>query len=255
MLSQRYIRVSEDFGDEECEVPLEDDGTLLLATLQSIFPSATGLKFRGPTNCYRAVKIDTESKFHPPGASDLDGWGCDKINYLCVFPKTVEAKASEDWAESTPEKKAKPVEEKPAEKPTTSQPKTVDLIILNLSPQTAEIDLRTYFESKFGPLVMAELKRDRKTGSSRRFAFIRFEKYKDQMRALGKAQHKIDGQMVRVGLPDYRDPSELYQENKCFIGRVNEAIKAGDLKEFFSQFGEIVEVSYPKKFKGYAFVS
>lgn len=254
MLSQRYIRVAEDFGEEECEVPLEDDGTLLLATLQSIFPSVTGLKFRNPlTNCYRAVKIDGASKFHPPGASEIDGWDCDKINYFCVFPKNLtEAKPSDDWTETTPEKKvAKPVEEKAS----ANQPKTVDLIILSLSPQTAEADLRNYFESKYGPLVMAELKRDRKTGSSRRFAFIRFEKYKDQMRALGKVQHKIEGQQVRLALPDYRDPSELYQENKCFIGRVNEAIKAGDLREFFSQFGEIVEVSYPKKFKGYAFVT
>lgn len=256
MLSQRYIRVSEEFGEEECEVPLEDDGTLLLATLQSIFPRVTGLKFRNPlTNFYRAVKIDPELKFHPPGASETDGWDCDTINYICVFPKAlVEAKAPEDWAETTPEKKAtKPVVVE--EKPTSSLPKTVDLIILNLSPQTAEIDLRNYFETKYGPLVMAELKRDRKTGSSRRFAFIRFEKYKDQMRALGKIPHKIDNQQVRVALPDYRDPSELYQENKCFIGRVNEAIKSNDLREFFSQFGEIVEVSYPKKFKGYAFVT
>lgn len=75
------------------------------------------------------------------------------------------------------------------------------------------------------------------------------------MKALGQTKHKIDGQQIRVGLPDYRDPSELYQENKCFIGRVNEAIKSGDLREFFSQFGEIVDVSYPKKFKGYAFVT
>lgn len=75
------------------------------------------------------------------------------------------------------------------------------------------------------------------------------------MRALGQVKHKIEGQQVRVGLPDYRDPSELYQENKCFIGRVNEAIKASDLREFFSQIGEVVEVSYPKKFKGYAFVT
>lgn len=75
------------------------------------------------------------------------------------------------------------------------------------------------------------------------------------MRALGQVKHKIEGQQIRVGLPDYRDPSELYQDNKCFIGRVNEAIKAGDLREFFSQFGEIIEVSYPKKFKGYAFIT
>lgn len=46
MLSQVCIKVCEDFGEEELEVPLEDDRTLLLTTLQSIFPGSTGLKFR-----------------------------------------------------------------------------------------------------------------------------------------------------------------------------------------------------------------
>lgn len=136
-----------------------------------------------------------------------------------------------------------------------AQPKTVDLIVLNLSSNTTEETLREYFESKFGSLLMVELKRDRKTGASRRFAFIRFHNYKEQMKALQQLRHKIDNQQIRLALPDFRDPSELYQENKCFVGRVNEQIKAGDLREFFSQFGDIVEISYPKKFKGYAFIT
>lgn len=45
MLSQTScIKCSEEFGAEECEVPLEDDGTLLLTTLQSVFPGAKGRK-------------------------------------------------------------------------------------------------------------------------------------------------------------------------------------------------------------------
>ena len=257
MLSQSlYIKVCEDFGEEECEVPLEDDATLLLTTLQSMFPKATGMKFRNPlTNCYRAVKIDQKNgdlRFHKPGVGE-DGWDSINIIYICVFPKSVEPKV--DDAPETSEKVSKPAEDSSMNISTGAQPKTVDLIILNLSLQTEESELRNYFETKFGPLLMAEIKRDRKTGNSRRFAFIRFKSYKDQMKALGQTKHKIDNQQVRVALPDYRDPSELYQENKCFIGRVNEAIKAGDLREFFSQFGEIVEVSYPKKFKGYAFVT
>lgn len=253
MLSQLYIKVCEDFGEEECEVPLEDDGTLQLATLQSCFPGATGLKFRNPlTSNYRAVKIDCSSKFHPPGICEDDLWACKSITYICVFPKNVDTKVDD-----TPEPAEKVTKPTPAaeELPSANQPKTVDLIILNLPQQTAEEGLKSYFESKFGPLLMAEVKRDRKAGTSRRFAFIRFKNYKDQMKALSQLKHKIDGQQVRVALPDYRDPSELYQENKCFIGRVNEAIKSNDLREFFSQFGEIVEVSYPKKFKGYAFVT
>lgn len=212
------------------------------------------MKFKNPlTNVYRVVKLDNEQKFHAPGITEEDGWDCENVNYICVFPKVFpsESKPLDDWAQAADltEKSEKVTE------PTVAQPKTVDLIILNLSPQTAEESLREYFELKFGPLLMAEIKRDRKTNASRRFAFIRFKNYKDQMRALGQMKHKIDGQQVRLALPDYRDPQELYQENKCFIGRVNEAIKAGDLREFFSQFGEIVEISYPKKFKGYAFVT
>ena len=253
---ERCIKVCEEFGEEECEVPLESDGTLLLTTLQSCFPGTTGLKFRNPkSGIYRIVKLDSQLKFHPPlSGNEDDGWDCEQITYLCVFPKAaVETKAAveikaEETSE-TPEKSNKPVEE------ISSAQKTIDLIVLNLSPMTDENALKSYFEAKYGPLLMAEIKRDRKTGLSRRFAFIRFKLYTDQMRALGNVKHKIDGQQIRVALPDYRDPSELYQENKCFIGRVNEAIKASDLREFFSKFGEIVEISYPKKFKGYAFVT
>lgn len=175
-----------------------------------------------------------------------------------MFPKVIESKVAsfDDLS---------PVQSSPIEPKATissnsgggggAQPKTVDLIVLNLSSTTTEDGLREYFESKFGLLLMVELKRDRKTGTSRRFAFIRFRNYKEQMKALGQLRHKIDNQQVRLALPDFRDPSELYQENKCFVGRVNEQIKASDLRDFFSQYGDIVEVSYPKKFKGYAFIT
>ena len=200
------------------------------------------------------MKLAPDQKFHAPGFSSPGGdeWDCENTNYICIFSKTaavVESKPLDDWVEAAERT------EKSVTDAAVTQPKTVDLIILNLSPQTTEEALRGYFESKFGTLLMAEIKRDRKTSASRRFAFIRFKNYKDQMKALGPVKHKIDGQQVRLALPDYRDPQELYQENKCFIGRVNESIKAADLREFFSQFGEIVEVSYPKKFKGYAFVT
>lgn len=42
MFSQRCIKCCEEYGSEECEVPIERDGTLLLSTLQSVFPGAKG---------------------------------------------------------------------------------------------------------------------------------------------------------------------------------------------------------------------
>lgn len=44
MFCQTYIKCIEELGDEDpIEVPIEVDGTLLLSTLQSVFPGAKGL--------------------------------------------------------------------------------------------------------------------------------------------------------------------------------------------------------------------
>lgn len=43
MFAQRCIKCCEEFGAEDFEVPIENDGTLLLSTLQSVFPDAKGL--------------------------------------------------------------------------------------------------------------------------------------------------------------------------------------------------------------------
>lgn len=46
MLSQKVIQVCQEFGEEPIELPLENDGTLLLSTLNSAFPNATGQNVR-----------------------------------------------------------------------------------------------------------------------------------------------------------------------------------------------------------------
>jgi hypothetical protein len=42
MSSTRCIMVCEEFGEEPIEIPLEKDDTLLLSTLNSLFPTACG---------------------------------------------------------------------------------------------------------------------------------------------------------------------------------------------------------------------
>ena len=44
----RCLRVVEEGGEKPKLLPLEDDNTLLLGTLSSIFPGATGLEFSAP---------------------------------------------------------------------------------------------------------------------------------------------------------------------------------------------------------------
>lgn len=78
-----YVQVAEEEGDETIELPIEDDGTLLLSTLQAQFVGTSGLKYRNPvTNATRGIRL-SEGRLHPP--IDEDGWGAQI--YLCVFPK------------------------------------------------------------------------------------------------------------------------------------------------------------------------
>lgn len=42
---------------------------------------------------------------------------------------------------------------------------------------------------------------------------------------------------------------------KVFIGRCTEDISADDLRNYFSNFGEVVDVFIPKPFRAFAFVT
>jgi len=77
-----YIQVAEDENEEPIELPCEDDNTMLLTTLSSQYPGASGLKYRnGDTGTMRGVRL-VDGRLQPP---DND-WS--KIDvYYCVFPK------------------------------------------------------------------------------------------------------------------------------------------------------------------------
>lgn len=81
-MSIEYLQVAEDEGEEPIELPIEDDGTLLLSTLSAQFPGAVGLKFKAPeSKTYRGVRL-TDGRLHPPPEG---GWGL--LIFYCVFPK------------------------------------------------------------------------------------------------------------------------------------------------------------------------
>lgn len=97
--------------------------------------------------------------------------------------------------------------------------KCSDLIVLGLPWKTSEQDLRAYFET-FGELLMAQVpcqlkkavdgsnaplvaqvKKDAKTGQSKGFGFIRFANYDSQVRVLSQ-RHLIDGRWCDVKIPN-----------------------------------------------------
>ena len=77
----KYIQVLDDENEVEIEIPIEEDGTLLLSTLSGQFPNACGLKYKNPqTGGFRGVRL-CEGRLHPPEKS----WGTHV--YYVVFLK------------------------------------------------------------------------------------------------------------------------------------------------------------------------
>ncbi|XP_066153872.1 TAR DNA-binding protein 43-like isoform X2 [Euwallacea fornicatus] len=236
-MSIEYLQVAEDEGEEPIELPTEDDGTLLLSTLAAQFPGASGLKYRNPENkSVRGVRL-SDGRLHPPPDG---GWG--SHIYYCVFPKENKRKSDDNLENSTA--KTKRMETKL---------RCTDLIVLGLPWKTTEQYLREYFET-FGEVLMAQVKKDPKSGQSKGFGFIRFASYESQMRVLAQ-RHMIDGRWCDVKVPNSKEGLIQQVPCKVFIGRCTEDLTADDLREYFGKFGEVTDVFIPKPFRAFSFVT
>lgn len=79
----KYVIVCEEEEEPTIELPLEEDGTLLLSTLTCQFPKATGLKYKSKdTGIYRGVRFASD-RFYPPP----EGW--ETYTYSCVLFKGI----------------------------------------------------------------------------------------------------------------------------------------------------------------------
>ncbi|XP_070134194.1 TAR DNA-binding protein 43 isoform X2 [Drosophila bipectinata] len=232
-----FVQVSEEEGDEPIELPAEEDGTLLLSTLQAQFPGSCGLKYRNlDTKAVRGVRSN-EGRFFPPSVDS--GWG--EYVYFCVFPKENKRKSDDNLENSTA--KTKRIE---------TRLRCTDLIVLGLPWKTSEDSLREYFES-YGEVLMAQIKKDNKSGQSKGFGFVRFGSYDAQMRVLSN-RHLIDGRWCEVKVPNSKGMGHQVP-CKVFVGRCTEDINSDDLREYFSKFGEVTDVFIPRPFRAFSFVT
>ncbi|CAD7094076.1 unnamed protein product [Hermetia illucens] len=237
-MSMEFLQVAEDEGEEPIELPVEEDGTLLSSTLQAQFPGACGLKYRNPeSRAIRGVRSN-EGRFYPP--STESGWGTQV--YFCVFPKENKRKSDDNLENSTA--KTKRIE---------TRLRCTDLIVLGLPWRTSEQSLREHFE-EFGEVLMAQVKKDIKSGQSKGFGFIRFASYESQMRVLA-SRHLIDGRLCEVKVPNSKEGMVHQVPCKVFVGRCTEDLTADDLREYFSKFGEVTDVFIPKPFRAFSFVT
>ncbi|XP_018079813.1 TAR DNA binding protein L homeolog isoform X2 [Xenopus laevis] len=233
-MEMEYIRVAEDENEEPMEIPSEDDGTVLLSTVTAQFPGACGLRYRNPVNqCMRGVRL-VEGILHAPE----NGWG--NLVYVVNYPKDNKRKMDETDASS-------------AVKIKRAVTKTSDLIVLGLPWKTTEQDLKDYF-STFGEVIMVQVKKDAKTGHSKGFGFVRFTEYETQVKVMSQ-RHMIDGRWCDCKLPNSKSPDEPMRSRKVFVGRCTEDMSAEELRQFFSQYGEVVDVFIPKPFRAFSFVT
>ena len=80
----QFVKVAatpEKEDEDVTEFPLDPGGsnTLSLSTLQSQFPTATGLKYKSDTGFWRAIRLENGKLYSPE-----DGWG--QITYVCCNP-------------------------------------------------------------------------------------------------------------------------------------------------------------------------
>ncbi|XP_055708864.1 TAR DNA-binding protein 43-like isoform X3 [Phlebotomus papatasi] len=244
-MSIEFLQVSEEEGEEPIELPVEEDGTLLLSTLQAQFPGTCGLKYRNPdSRAIRGVRLN-EGRLHPPIPES--GWGSQV--YFCVFPKGAVTSIVENKRKSDDHLENSTAKTKRME----TRLRCTDLIVLGLPWKTTEQSLREYFET-FGEVLMAQVKKDIKSGQSKGFGFIRFGSYEAQMRVLAQ-RHLIDNRWCEVKVPNSKEGMVQQVPCKVFVGRCSEDLTADDLRDYFSKFGEVTDVFIPKPFRAFSFVT
>jgi len=97
----------------------------------------------------------------------------------------------------------------------------------------------TSFFSRFGEIKDATVMRDVTTGTSRGFGFVSFADPTSVEKVLSQPL-KIDGRDIEAKIAV---PRAQVQSRKIFIGGLPLSLTQEDLKDYFSQYGAIVETS------------
>ncbi|KAJ3860264.1 hypothetical protein EV359DRAFT_49460 [Lentinula novae-zelandiae] len=129
------------------------------------------------------------------------------------------------------------------------------MFIGGLHWDTTDDGLRTYFE-QFGKVEACTIMRDQ-AGRSRCFAFLTFED-PASVNAVMVKEHVLDGKIID---PKRAIPRQEHQRaTKLFIGGLAATVTSESMREFFSQFGRVVDSTVmldreTGRSKGFGFVS
>jgi len=252
---QPYILVTlKEGSDDIMELPQETDGTVLMSTLQCQFPTAVGLKFKSSTGGWRGIRAENNI-LHPP----FGGW--DGKTFIVTESAALKRKPdpSEDSREKSSSSRSssnrdnnrqRSKQEEP-EKPRSKNEKLLDdLIVLGLPYGCTAETLKEYFTNTCGTPTFCELKEDGKTGKSRGFGFVRFDSVEAAMKAMNEP-HEIEGRKLVVRLSQRKGDIPT----KLFIGKLPESATEDDVREYFSEYGQLADCFVPTPFRGFGFVT
>ncbi|KAJ5476216.1 hypothetical protein N7475_001945 [Penicillium sp. IBT 31633x] len=113
------------------------------------------------------------------------------------------------------------------------------MFIGGLNWETTDESLRGYF-SQFGEVQECTVMRDSATGRSRGFGFLTFRDAKTVNTVMVK-EHYLDGKIIDPKRAIPRDEQE--KTSKIFVGGVSQEATEQDFKQFFVQFGRVVDAT------------
>ncbi|BFZ06485.1 hypothetical protein BsWGS_09524 [Bradybaena similaris] len=136
------------------------------------------------------------------------------------------------------------------------------LFVGGLNYETDEESLKSHFE-QWGEIVDCVVMRDPDTKSSRGFGFITYKDSSMIDEAQKNRPHRIDNREVETkrAMPRDADGASNYQSvKKMFVGGLKDDTTEEQMRDVFSQFGEIESVNIladtaPGKCRGFAFVT
>jgi len=118
------------------------------------------------------------------------------------------------------------------------------LFIGGLNYSTTDEALNEYF-SKFGELVDCVVMKFRDTKRSRGFGFVTYATIEQVDECQSNRPHTIDGTKVetkRASPRDDQSPGSGQTVSKIFLGGLKDGVSDENLKEYFGEFGKVVQV-------------
>ncbi|KAF2746851.1 RNA-binding domain-containing protein [Sporormia fimetaria CBS 119925] len=113
------------------------------------------------------------------------------------------------------------------------------MFIGGLNWETTEQSLKDYF-SQFGEVSECTVMRDSATGRSRGFGFLTFKDARCVNTVMVK-EHYLDGKIIDPKRAIPREEQE--RTSKIFVGGVSQEATEEDFKNFFKQFGRVVDAT------------